>query len=309
MTLAVYMPDAQALSQWCEGLRALLPEHEVLPWGDADPARVTYAAAWQPPRGDLARLPELRAIISLAAGIDHLLADPDLPREIPILRTIGTDLTQRMKEYVALHVLRHHRDMPSIAAAQRRHDWNQITVPPATARRVGVMGLGNLGAGAAQLLAQIGFQTVGWSRSQKQVAGVTCYNGAEGFAEFLAGTEILVCLLPLTPETEGILNRQTFAQLVPGASLVNAARGGHMVEGDLLAALASGQIAQATLDVFQIEPLPQDHPFWDHPGVTVTPHIASMIDVPTGIKIVAQMIRAFEAGEDVPSRADARRGY
>lgn len=310
MTIAVYLPSADKTEWWCQTLRDLMPGWEIAPLPEVkDPDTVTYAVVWRPRTGALAAFPNLKAIVSIGAGIDHVLADEFLPKGVPIIRTIGDDLTQRMKEYVALHVLRHHREMPALQASQAKHEWKTVIVPPATRRRVGVMGLGNLGTEAAKLLQAIGFQTVGWARSPKDIPGVTCFSGAEGFAPFLEGTEILVCLLPLTELTQGILNARTFAALKPGAAIINAARGPHLVDEDLLEALASGQIGAATLDVFHVEPLPADHPFWAHPKITVTPHIASMIDAPTGGKIIARNLLRFEENGTLPDLADAQRGY
>lgn len=310
MTVAVSLPLADRTDWWCEMLSALMPGWEVVPFSKvADPEAVRYAVVWRPETGAIARFPNLRAIVSVGAGIDHVLADTELPRGVPIIRTVGTDLTQRMREYVALHVLRHHRNMPEILASQARSDWNQIIVPPATERRVGVMGLGNLGSAAARTLAGLGFRTVGWSRTGRAVEGVETHADAGGLPDFLAGTEILVCLLPLTRETEGILNADLFARLPEGACLINAARGPHLVEADLLAALDSGRIAQATLDVFHTEPLPAEHPFWTHPKITVTPHIASLIDAPTGSKIIAANILTYDETGTCADLADAERGY
>ncbi|WP_172327151.1 NAD(P)-dependent oxidoreductase [Mangrovicoccus sp. HB161399] len=310
MTVAVYLPSEEKSQDWCNMLGELLPGWKVEPMhAISDPAAVEYGVVWRPKTGDLAQFPKLKAIVSIGAGIDHVLADAALPQDVPIIRTVGTDLTQRMREYVALHVLRHHRNMPDILAAQAESKWSQIVVPPATRRKVGVMGLGNLGKVAAQTLAAIGFDTHGWARTPREVEGVTCHAGAEGFDAFLKGTEILVNLLPLTSETRGILNASLFNKLARGACVINAARGPHLVDQDLVDALASGQIAQATLDVFHVEPLPSDHPFWAHPQITVTPHIASMIDAPTGGQIIAANLKQFEAEGTVPDLADARRGY
>lgn len=310
MSIAVSLPSEAQTEKWCQLLRDLMPGWQIYPISQVpEPDRVTYTVVWKPATGAQLPFRNLKAVVSLGAGIDHVLADAQMPLHLPIIRTLGTDLTQRMKEYVALHTLRHHRAQPAIAANQAKQTWQQIVVPPATQRRVGVMGLGNLGAEAAKLLAQIGFQVAGWSRSPKDIAGVQIYSGAAGLNAFLEGTEILVCLLPLTEATSGILNAETFSRLKPGAALINAARGAHLVEADLIAALASGQIGGATLDVFQIEPLPPAHAFWRHPQISVTPHIASLIDAPTGSKIVARNILAFDKTGTVPGLADARRGY
>ena len=310
MNIAVSLPAADKTEWWCQMLRDLMPDWTVYPINKVpDPDAISYCVVWRPETGAMTPFKNLKAIVSVGAGIDHVLADEHLPLHVPIIRTVGTDLTQRMKEYVALHVLRHHRELPAIQANQARRHWDQIVVPPANERRVGVMGLGNLGAAAANLLTQIGFQVSGWSRSAKDLAGIKCYSGAEGFGAFLDGTDILVCLLPLTESTRGILSADTFHRLKPGASIINAARGPHLVDGDLLEALDSGQIGSATLDVFNVEPLPASHPFWTHPKITVTPHVASMIDAPTGSKIIAKNIRIFHETGTVADLADAKRGY
>lgn len=310
MNIVVSLPAADKTEWWCQMLRDLMPDWNVYPIDKVpDPDAVTYSVLWRPATGSMKPFRNLKAIVSLGAGIDHVLADEQLPTHVPIIRTVGTDLTQRMKEYVALHVLRHHRELPTIQANQARQLWEQIVVPPATQRRVGVMGLGNLGAVAADLLKQIGFEVRGWSRSQKDLPGIQCFSGAEGFGAFLEGTEILVCLLPLTESTRGILNADTFNRLKRGASIVNAARGPHLVDSDLVEALNSGQISSATLDVFHVEPLPKTHPFWTNPKITVTPHVASLIDAPTGSKIVAKNIRTFQETGTVADLADAKRGY
>lgn len=310
MSIAVSLPSSDKTEWWCQMLRDLMPDWNIYPIDKVpDPDAITYSVVWRPSTGAMTPFRNLKAIVSLGAGIDHVLADEKLPEDVPIIRTVGTDLTQRMKEYIALHVLRHHRELPQIQANQAAHVWDQIIVPPAPERRVGIMGLGNLGAAAAQMLAQIGFNVVGWSRSPKTIAGVTTYAGDASFGTFLDGTEILVCLLPLTDSTLGILNADTFNRLKRGASVINAARGPHLVDRDLIEALSSGQIAAATLDVFHVEPLSKDHPFWGHPRITVTPHVASMIDAPTGSKIVAKNIRAFEETGSVADLADAKRGY
>ncbi|WP_160003828.1 glyoxylate/hydroxypyruvate reductase A [Rhizobium sp. 18055] len=310
MNIAVSLPAEDKTEWWCQMLRDLMPDWNIYPINKVpDPDAITYSVLWRPATGAMKPFKNLKAIVSLGAGIDHVLADEELPLHVPIIRTVGTDLTQRMKEYVALHVLRHHRELPAIQANQMRQIWEQIVVPPATQRRVGVMGLGNLGAVAADLLSQIGFQVSGWSRSPKDLPGIKCYSGAEGFGAFLEGTEILVCLLPLTESTRGILNADTFNRLKRGASVINAARGPHLVDSDLVEALNSGQISGATLDVFHAEPLPTSHPFWTNPKITITPHVASLIDAPTGSKIVAKNIRTFHETGTVADLADAKRGY
>lgn len=310
MTIAVYLGDDAETAEWVALLARLLPEFTVEDMlAPADPAKVEYAAVWGPPAGAIAKFPNLKAVVSIGAGVDHVLRDPDLPKHLPILRTTGPDMVQRLREYVALHVLTHHRELGVTDANQRAGIWKQIVTPLAARRRVGVMGLGNIARACAQTLAGLGFDTAGWSRSGGAVEGVTVFAGAEGLPAFLARSEILVCLLPLTPETRDILDARLMAQLPKGARIINAGRGGHLVEADLLAALDSGQIGGATLDVFRTEPLPAGHPFWAHPRVRVTPHIASMIDAETGASVIAANIRSFEATGTSEAVADAARGY
>ncbi|MBR3369532.1 MAG: glyoxylate/hydroxypyruvate reductase A [Rhodobacteraceae bacterium] len=310
MKVAVYLPAAEKIQWWVDMLKGLLPGWDVVSLEDVgNPDAVDYAVVWRPRSGDLARFPNLRAIVSIGAGIDHVLADAKLPAQVPIIRTVGSDLTQRMREYVALHVLRHHRDMPRQLRAQSERDWHAIVVPVAPRRTVGVMGLGNLGTAAAQTLAGLGFATRGWARSSKVIEGVDCHSGPEGFARFLDGCEILVNLLPLTDATRGIMDAALFERLPQGACVINCARGPHLVDDDLLAALDSGHIKQATLDVFHQEPLPQDHPFWTHPAITVTPHVASQIDAATGGRIIAANLLEFAKTGTCKDVADAARGY
>ncbi len=310
MKVAVYVPQEDSLTWWVEMLQELLPGWDVVSLNDATaPEEIDFAVVWRPRTGDLAGFPNLNAIVSIGAGIDHVLADVELPKDVPIIRTVGQDLTQRMQEYVALHVLRHHRDMPRQLQAQAERDWHSIVVPVASNRKVGVMGLGNLGAAAARVVQQVGFDTRGWSRSAKALEGIDTFIGEAEKDRFLDGCEILVNLLPLTPETEGILDASLFAKLPRGACIINCARGPHLVDDDLLAALATGQIKQATLDVFHQEPLPADHPFWTHPAITVTPHIASRIDAMTGGRLIARNLKMFAESGTCPDVADAERGY
>jgi glyoxylate/hydroxypyruvate reductase A len=310
MSIVVYLGDDEETRDWVRLLSGLLPEFEVRDFDDpGDPTAVEYAVVWAPPAGGIARFPNMKAVVSVGAGVDHVLRDPELPKHLPILRTTGPDMIQRLREYVALHVLTHHRDLAVTDAFQARAHWQQIVTPVAGKRRVGIMGMGQIAQACAATLVSLGFDTAGWSRSGGQVEGLTVFAGAEGLPDFLARNEILVCLLPLTPETKDILNARIFAQLPRGARLINAGRGGHLVEADLLAALDSGHLAGATLDVFRTEPLPPDHPFWRHPAIRVTPHIASYIDAGTGAGVIARNIRQFQATGTCEAIADAGRGY
>ncbi|WP_299390820.1 glyoxylate/hydroxypyruvate reductase A [Pelagibius sp.] len=309
MALVVRVGNARA-EWWREKLQGLLPDIDCRDWETpGDKADVEYAVVWKPPPGGLRTFPNLKCVVSMGAGIDHVLVDPDLPKHLPVIRTVGDDLRQRMREYVALHVLRHHRRLPDIQAAQQRKAWDQIITPPAPERHVAVLGLGNMGAEVARTLAGIGFAVHGWSRRPKDLNGIVCHHGEAGLAELLPLAEILICLLPLTPATEGILNKSLFAQLPEGAAVINVGRGGHLVEEDLVPALDSGQLSGATLDVLRQEPPPEDHPFWTHPKVLLTPHIASLIDPEAGAKVIAENIRRFRAGEPVPDLVDLEQGY
>lgn len=295
---------------WQRRLSELLPGTPVRLWDAVpDPAAVTAAVVWKHPPGGLRRFPALRVIVSIGAGVDHVLADPDLPPGVPLLRITGEDLTQRMTEYVVWQVLALHRRGWELAAARAAREWRQIVTPVAGRRGVGIMGLGRLGGAAARALAGLGFRVHGWARTPRDIPGVTCHAGAGELDAFLATAEILVCLLPLTPATEGILNRDLFARLPRGAALVNAARGGHLVEEDLIPALDQGLLCRAVLDVARIEPLPTDHPFWADPRIDITPHVASLIDPDTGARLIAENLRRFFAGEKLSDLIDPARGY
>ena len=264
---------------------------------------------WRPEPGLLATLPNLKLILSLGAGVDHLLGDPQLPRHLPIVRLVDPYMTDAMSEYVVLQVLRLHRHDLDYRVQQEARVWRELDQKNAAERRVGILGFGELGRDAAHKLKGLGFDVAGWSRGERAVAGIECHAGAAGLPELLGRSEILVCLLPLTAETEGILNARTLALLPQGAALVNAARGAHLVEEDLIAALASGHISAAVLDVFRDEPLPADHPFWHHPRVVVTPHVAAFTNPATAAPIILDNIRRFEEGRPLLNRVDPARGY
>ncbi len=238
---------------------------------------IDAVVCWSPPPGLLARMPRLRLIQSVGAGTDHITRDPALPPGVPVHRIVDPDMAAGMNAYVAWAVVHGQRHMGSYIDAQRRGVWEESPIVPPGRHRVGIAGLGVLGQSAARALAAIGYAVRGWSRSPKAdvPAGIEAFHGDAGRAAFLAGCDTLVCLLPLNAGTHGILNAELFAQLPRGARIVNAGRGAHLVQADLLAALASGHIASAVLDAFVEEPLPRDHVFWQHPRITVTPHIAT----------------------------------
>ena len=308
MALIFYSPLNPA-ELWEAELKKHLPDLDFRRWeAPGDPAEIDMALCWKPPPGGLAEFPNLKVIFSLAAGIDHLLSDPALP-DVPIVRMVEPSLTAGVAEYIVLHVLRHHKDQRRFEAQQAARVWKEYFAPPAWTRRVGILGLGAIGSEAARMLTAVGFDVAGWSRTPKQLDGVASFHGADQRDAFLARTDILVCILPKTPQTEGILNADLFAKLSRGASLINAGRGDQLVEEDLLAALESGHISEATLDVFRSEPLPADHPFWCHPKVTVTPHSAGDPFADSAALRVAANIRRFQRGKPLPHLYDPRAGY
>ena len=295
---------------WKPQLARLMPELEVRIWPEVgDPAEIDYALVWRPEPGFLASLPNLKLILSLGAGVDHILTDSHLPGGVPIVRLVDPYMTDAMSEYVVLQVLRLHRQDLAYRAQQERRMWLELDQKNAAERAVGILGFGELGQDAARKLQGLGFDVALWGRRQRTAEGLLGYAGSTGLSALLDRSEILVCLLPLTAETEGILNASTFATLPKGAALINAARGGHLVEEDLLAALASGRLSAAVLDVFPDEPLPADHPFWHHPRIVVTPHVAAATHPPTAAPIILDNIRRLEAGLPLLNQVDPARGY
>ncbi|MGB6310015.1 MAG: glyoxylate/hydroxypyruvate reductase A [Steroidobacteraceae bacterium] len=292
----------------CPGRRVIL-----LPDAGIDPAEVRYAAVWKPTPGALAAFPNLSVIFNLGAGVDSLMTDTSLP-QVPIVRVAVADLTARMTEYAVLHVLMHHRQELYLRASQREKRWAPKAQWPASAISVGIMGLGTLGAGAGIALARLGFRVSGWSRSHRQIDGIECLHGEAQLDAFLRRTDILLCLLPLTPDTRHILNRNLFSKLsrnspMGAAVLINAGRGGLQNEADILACLDDGTLGAATLDVFETEPLSAHSPFWTHPKVLLTPHNAADTDPDEISKYVAHQIERFEAGQALDNVVDRLRGY
>lgn len=278
-----------------------------------DPAEIHYAAVWKPAPGELAAFPNLRVIFNLGAGVDALMADSSLPK-VPLVRVAVGDLTDRMTEYVVLHALMHHRQELYLRASQLAKRWQPKYQWPASAVTVGIMGLGTLGTNAAAALRHIGFRVSGWSGSAKEIAGIECFHGPAQLEAFLQRTDILVCLLPLTPDTRRILNRGLFSKLnrsspMGAPVLINAGRGGLQNEADILQCLDDGTLAAVSLDVFANEPLPADSPFWIHPKVVLTPHNAADTDPDEISKYVARQIERYEAGDALENVVDPARGY
>lgn len=306
----LFKSDIDRGDSWRRVLLELEPGLDLREWPEiGDPNDIEYALVWKPPKGELKTYPNLKAIFSLGAGIDHLASDPELPKGVPVVRMVEPGLTAGMTEFVLMSVIYHHRFMLDYAAQAREHVWREIDQVPAWERRVGIMGLGVLGGDAAEKLVGLRFDVAGWSGSPKDLPGVTSFHGADGFLPFLNRSDILVCLLPLTPETTDILDARAFAALPKGAALISVGRGPQVVEDDLLAALATGHLDGATLDVFRDEPLPADSPFWDHPRVVVVPHVASMTIARGACEFVIDNIRRFEAGQPLRHVVDLDKGY
>ncbi|WP_404400024.1 2-hydroxyacid dehydrogenase [Pelagibacterium halotolerans] len=313
MALLVHLPGLDA-SPWVEGFRRALDGYPV--YGDDDivpRSEVRYLFAWKPAPDAFEGLDNLKAIFSLGAGVDALLRHPNLP-DVPIVRFVDADMTQSMSDYVIAQVTMHHRLISRYQAHQRAKVWTQLYPPPATDIAVGIMGLGVLGEDAARKIKMLGFTVNGWSRTPKSIGGVVSFAGAESVPDFLAATDILVNLLPLTEETRGILNTKTFkglrrGKLPGGPVVVNAARGGHQVEADIVAALEDGTLGAASLDVFEIEPLPKTSPLWTLPNCYITPHIAAVSNEANGVRYFSEMLTAHERGEPLANLVDRGRGY
>ncbi|MER2535372.1 MAG: glyoxylate/hydroxypyruvate reductase A [Rhizobiaceae bacterium] len=281
------------------------------PDGPGDPS-IDYAVVWKQKPGLLSRLPNLRAIFSLGAGVDHVLADPGLP-DVPIVRVVADNLTQHMVDYVLWRVLDHHRQGAAYRAQQARRIWRELPQPAAGEATVGIMGFGELGREVARRLLAVGFRVNGWSRRERRMEGVATFHGKEGLGPFLAATDMLVVLLPLTQATRGIVDYRLLRQLRRsggrGAVLVNAGRGGLQKDADILRALEDGTLREASLDVFEMEPLPRTSALWAHPGVCVTPHAAASSDPEHLVEPMLAQMDAFERGEPLRDLVDRDAGY
>lgn len=304
-----------AAEPWRAALAEAAPGRPVVVAGAEpyDPAAIRYALVWKHPPGLLAGLPNLEVIFSLGAGVEHVLSDPSLP-DVPLARVVDPDLTRRMTEWIVWRVLAHHRRAEAYRLQQAARVWRDLPQPIGAEVRVGFLGLGVLGRDAAAMVARLGFDVAGWSRTPSSLGGFPTFSGADGLDAFLARTDILVSLLPLTPETRGILNAGLFGKLardgaLGGPVLINAGRGGLQVEADILAALDAGVLAEASLDVFETEPLPAASPLWTHPKVTITPHVSAVSHAPAIARLIAGQIARHEAGLPLDHLVDHARGY
>ena len=292
---------------WIAGLRAALPAADVAVWEPGAPA-ADYAVVWAPPQAFLDEQPGLKAVFNIGAGVDALLK-LRLPPTARVVRLDDAGMSVQMAEYVCHAVIRHFREFDGYEADVRQGRWSYRKPRSRADFAVGVMGLGVLGSRVAQALRVFEFPVNGWSRSPKALDGVRGFSGREGFNDFLAASRVLVNLLPLTPDTQDILNRDTLSRLQPGGYVINVARGAHLVDEDLLALLDEGHLAGATLDVFRTEPLPAGHPFWTHPSIAVTPHTSARTLRDESIAQIAGKIRALEQGEPIAGIVDPVRGY
>ncbi len=274
-----------------------------------DKASIGVVLAWKPPAGLIASFPNVKLIVSLGMGVDHLLADDKLPEGVPITRIMDDGLVGQMSEYALYWALRHHRDIDKYAASQRAKIWKVEDFVDTVHRRIGILGLGTIGQDTAKKFAALGFPTAGWSRTRKSLPGIETFHGPDGLARVLAQSDILVNVLPLTRDTRGLLDAKFFAALPKGAYLINMARGGHVVDEALLAALDSGHLSGAALDVFNQEPLPPEHRYWTHPRVKVTPHVAGATYPRTASPGVIENIRNIRAGKPLINTVDPKSGY
>jgi glyoxylate/hydroxypyruvate reductase A len=292
---------------WLAGLRAALPAAQVDLWQPGAPP-ADHAVVWAPPQQFFDEQPQLKGVFNIGAGVDALLK-LRLPPQAVVVRLDDAGMSVQMAEYVCHAVIRHFREFDAYEAAMRAGQWSFRKPRNRTDFSVGVMGLGVLGERVARALQMFEFPVNGWSRSAKSIDGVRSFCGAEQFKDFLAASKVLVNLLPLTPDTRDIMNRETLSQLQAGGYVINVARGAHLVDDDLLALLDSGHLAGATLDVFRTEPLPAAHPFWRHPQITLTPHTSARTLREESIAQIAGKILALEQGYCVAGIVDPVRGY
>ncbi len=308
----LYAPNDAEAPEWLAALSAALPDATLSVWDPAGPpVGADIAIVWNPPAEVFKRETGLRAVFTRGAGVNSVLAIPGLPADLPIIRLEDAGMGVQMAEYAIHALVAASRQFDMLAQRQAEGVWAEQEVIP-TLRRdwpVGVLGLGQLGTHVAQAIASLGYPVAGWSRSPRAIEGVQGFHGTDALSAFLARTRVLVNLLPLTPETDGILNRHTLSQLLPGGHLINLARGAHLVEEDLIPLLDAGRLAGATLDVFRTEPLPAGHPFWTHPKVRVTPHIAAITLREEAISQIVTKLQAMARGEAVSGVVDRSRGY
>jgi len=310
MMAILILEDTDEALSWKAALATYLPEVEIrVALNEGDPADIEVVILWD--KFDvLSSLVNLKMVVVLGAGIDHLFElGVTIPKSVQVCRLVDPSLTSQMVEWVTLAVLVHNRSWDEYRSLQRQRSYTELAVPQPSKRSIGILGLGTLGQEVAVTLNKIGYQVKGWSRTPKVINSVQCFYGNDGLHSLLSNVDILICMLPLTTQTRGILNSDLFSRMNGGSYLINAARGSHLIEKDLLDAIDSGQISGATLDVQSIEPLPQDHPFWSHPGIKITPHIATITIAESAAQEVAENYMRLTNGEDLLNVVDFQRQY
>ena len=308
----LYLSDGTNGEEWRQLMRAEIPDLDFRIHPEiGDPAEIAMTLIWRYKIHELKSFPNLKVIASLGAGVDHLVGEDRhyLPDGVPVVRLVDPSMTNQMTEWCLMAILNHLRRWDDYRALHRERRYEEIRVRQPAEVAIGVMGLGELGGNLAQALDRIGYRVKGWSRSARNLDGIDCRHGWDGLANFLGDCDVVVCLLPLTPETEAILNAETFARMKPGAFVVNAARGRHIVDEDLIAAIDSGHIAGATLDVQRTEPMPDDHPFWFHPRILTFPHVAAITIARSCAPQVAENYQRMKDGRPLLNLVDLERGY
>jgi len=300
---------ASDIPDWETSLAGRLPAFEIVELLSKAGADSDVALVWAPPRDAFAGCAKLRGIIMQGQGVDHMMRDETVPRDIPLVRLVDPDMANALSHWAILNALDFWRDGAVYRGQQQDKIWQSVRQRPATGAKVGVLGVGAIGTVIARRFAALGFEVRGYARTMKPIEGVDVFAGADQLAGFAAGLDIVVSVLPLTPETTGIMNASFFARLAEGAFVINGGRGPQVNDEDLLAALASGRIGGAALDVFAVEPLPQDHPFWTHPKVRVWPHVAAQTNATSAADQVAAAILAMIEGREPANRVDWSRGY
>lgn len=307
--IVVLAPDFEFTSEWRESIIAVVPDIELFREEDAENSTIDVALVYNPPLNKLSQYTNLKAIISLSAGVDGLLCDPSLPN-VPVVRLVNTEISDMMREYVVYYVLRLHRSFNKYEQQQEKRIWKWLPHSISTKEiNVTVLGMGKIGYQCALSLKKLGFNVSGWCRTAKEIENIPSFTGFDGLNKLLKKTHILVCALPLTDKTRGILSNELFSALPKGSSIINIGRGGCLNENDLLIALGNGQISNAVLDVFEIEPLPISSPLWKHPSVTVTPHIAGDVSPLSTAKEILNVVNSLRQSQPLPNTINIELGY
>jgi glyoxylate/hydroxypyruvate reductase len=306
----VLISQGRDTTPWAKALKDKRPELDLRIYpNDTDQADVDFALVWNHPQGVFKAYPNLKCISSMGAGVDHILKDPELPANAQITRVTDENLTNDMAEFTAALVMNHLRGLSFYKTQESKSAWTPKRYLRVSDVTVGVMGIGVLGTRVASQLAAIGFKVNGWARSEKQIKNVQVFSGMHSLDNFLGKSDILICLLPLTKDTESILNKAMFSKLPPNAFVINVARGAHLVENDLIEMIDSGHLSGASLDVFREEPLPNEHPFWLHPKINVTPHIASVTDPSSVVSLILENYDRARNNEPLINVVSPQKGY